>query len=93
MRVMSKGGHAKTLRRPLQHIYPLEVRQESLDGEPVGNKTSQGSEECPTGEPNSTPPHSAGTAGTTDDSSASSRPVRRAAIQARDRILGCVMDD
>ena len=25
VRVMSKKGHMKTLRRPIQHIYPLEV--------------------------------------------------------------------
>ena len=28
IRVMSKGGHPKLLRKPLQHIYPLEVRCE-----------------------------------------------------------------
>ena len=30
--VMSKRGRPKILHRPLQHIYPLEVRSESADG-------------------------------------------------------------
>ena len=33
VRVMSKR-HAKVLRRPIQHIYPLEVRSKPLDDEP-----------------------------------------------------------
>ena len=28
VKVMSKKGHIKVLRRPIQHIYPLEVRSD-----------------------------------------------------------------
>lgn len=31
VRVISKKGHPRTLRRPLQHIYPLEIRHESTE--------------------------------------------------------------
>ena len=34
VRTMSKKGHSKVLRRPIQHIYPLEVHSDPLDDEP-----------------------------------------------------------
>ena len=43
VRVISKKGHAKLLRRPVQHIYPLEVCQpRETDVE-----TATSSIECP----------------------------------------------
>ena len=41
VRVMSRRGHPKILRRPLQHIYPLEVRREPTDGNPASVETDQ----------------------------------------------------
>ena len=33
MKVVSKGGQVNVIRRPIQHIYPLEVRSRSTDEE------------------------------------------------------------
>ena len=37
-RIVSKKGHVKILRRPVQHIYPLEVRSGTQTREPAGLK-------------------------------------------------------
>ena len=84
VRVTSKQGYIKTLRRPLQHIYPLEIRCEPTDdGNVVENEqdTIAVDSDIPA------------TITTESERSSPKRPVRRAATQARDRILGCVMDD
>lgn len=90
VRVMSKKGRPKTLRRPLQHIYPLEVRYEPIDGDPAPAEATQ--DLAPDGHSDPTPPPFDTTESTPDDSM-SRRPTRRAATQARDRILGCILDD
>ena len=74
VRVMSKKGHTKILRRPIQHVYPLEVRSNPSDLSP---ECQQDSTEEPTA--------------VSED--VQRRPVRRAATQARDRVLGCLIDD
>ena len=71
VKVMSKKGYIRILRRPIQHIYPLEVRSDLPDPSPEPHQDK------------ATPATSEGVP---------SRPVRRAATQARDRILGCLMD-
>lgn len=79
VRVQSGTGHSTVLRRPIQHLYPLEVRcQEPPNlGSELPSTTLNPDEDSST-EP---PP-------------ASMRPPRRAtALQARDRILGCNMTD
>lgn len=83
VRVTSQKGQSKTLRRPLQHIYPLEVCCEPTRGE---MDTSQ--EETPDG---SDPPTS--TSVRTTESSVPRRSTRSAAAQARDRILGFAIGD
>ena len=40
VKVMSKKGYAKVLRRPIQHIYPLEVRHEIPDHEQASTSSS-----------------------------------------------------
>ena len=79
VKVMTKGGSPTTLRRPLQHIYTLEVRCETVESpanvEADHNMTG--------GEPDDP----------TTDHSASRRPVRRAATHARDRILSLAIED
>ena len=87
MRVMSRREHPKTLRRPLQHIYPLEVRCEPTDDEThsAEDVVCNGSDN-----PSLTP---MGIAEPTISSTVCRRPTRMAAIQARDRILGCAIED
>ena len=80
VKVTSRKGHVKYLRRPIQHIYPLDIRDDS-----------------PTTEVDNTPP--------TDDDDVEpdvertqpddshTRPVCRAAMQARDGIVGYLTED
>lgn len=70
VKVLSKGGQVKMIRRPIQHIYPLEVRS------PMGSTVSR----TPVPE---------------DTFVESSRPrsTRKAAMQARDRIIAAMMDN
>jgi len=84
VRVSSKGGRVRVLRRPVQHIYPLEVQSEPSDGEPTNTDPPYMQMESPC--------NSAESVGTTPDHASMCRPVRASAVQARDRILGCVTD-
>ena len=114
MRVAPGKGHAKLLRRPIQHIYPLEICSGSPDptsqvaelprsGSP--NPTSQDAELPRSGSPDPTS-QDAELAPTSDNDERGSdgediarpirtqvRPARRAANQARDRIVGCLIED
>jgi len=89
VRVMSKKGHPKTLRRPLQHIYPLEVRCEPTEGERAGVEPDQDEAPDRHDHPSLTPME---TAEPSTSSSVSRRPTRRAAAQASDRILVCAIE-
>ena len=83
VRVASGKGHARLLRRPIQHIYPLEIRSGSPD------PTSQDAELPPTSdndERGSDGEDIARPDGT------QVRPARKAANQARDRIIGCLIE-
>ena len=74
VKVVSKGGQVQFIRRPVQHIYPLEVTSHSADKEvPVEESRDV--------------PHSE------DLRPIRPRSSRRAAVQARDRIAGMMMDD
>ncbi len=74
MRVMSKKGHIKTLRRPLQHIYPLEVPSESANSESASSEAGQDrTDSVPDGSLHTDIPVSPASA------SAERRPVRKAA--------------
>ena len=85
MKVMSKNGHPKILRRPLQHIYPLEVRHEpTTDAEPGQDMTPD--------EPDQPSSTSVETVESSTSGTMSRRPTRSAAAQARDRILGCAIE-
>ena len=86
VRVASKEGHTKSLHRPLQHIYPLEVG--GGDPEPDKDVTSDKPADATTdatadGVASTVPKHLP----------VSRRPTRAAAVHARDRILGCLTDD
>lgn len=82
VKVSSKKGHTKVLRRPIQHLYPLEICPEPADGELI----------------NTTSPHDLSEHQHVKESASSSsddaqgRPIRASATQARDRILGCMID-
>ena len=80
MRVMSKGGQVKIIQRPIQHIYPLEVRSTPSESGSVTEENSHATEIDAT--------HAT-------EGSGSARPqsTRKAAMQARDRIVGIMMDD
>lgn len=86
VRVASKKGCPKTLHRPLQHVYPLEVRDDlpTGDAEPVKDVTSEQSTDANASDQMPT---------ASDNSVVVRRPKRTAAIHARDRILGCLADD
>ena len=75
VKVISKKGRARVLRRPVQHIYPLEVRSEPPDSREADPHLDSAEEvdATPDGAPR--------------------RPVRAAATHARDRILGCVVNN
>ena len=85
VRVASKKGCPKTLHRPLQHVYPLEVRDDlpTGDAEPVKDVTSEQSTDANASDQMPT---------ASDNSVVVRRPKRTAAIHARDRILGCLDD-
>ena len=78
MRVTSPKGQPKILNRPLQHIYPLEVRCEPIEGE-TGDKTHDELD------------HAAPAPKETSELSVPRRSTRNAAAQARDKILGCTI--
>ena len=65
----------KMIRRPIQHIYPLEVCNEP--SEPTVANTPSSSESAPT----------------TVTKYIRPRSTRRAAVQARDRIVAVTMDN
>lgn len=90
MRVMSKRGHPGTLRRPLQHIYSLEVHCEPTDGDTASVEPNQ---DVASGKPEMPSPTPASTTGSPGLAPVSGRPTQKAATQARDRILGCAIED
>ena len=91
VRVMSKRGHPKTLRRPLQHVYPLEISCGATDGDTHDVRPNQ---DKVSSEQNVLSPATVETTSTNDDSTVlPARPPRRAATHARDRIFGCAIAD
>ena len=87
VKVTSRTGSPKILRRPLQHIYPLEVRTDTDSGslEPNHDMDRSESDNPPLSPVNCAESHA--------DNPGSGRPVRRTAALTRDRILGCVIED
>ena len=83
--MQSKTGRATVLRRPIQHLYPLEIGCEKPEIVTTDKDTeNNGAPPNPQCEDkrscvNTETPHGG-------------RPRRSAAIEARDRILGCVTD-
>lgn len=91
VKVMSKKGCSKTIRRPLQHIFPLEVCGSLTTGNSVSSLPNQ---DVALGRPHdSAAGGSSAEMSTTSDSPVTRRPVRRAAMHAHDRILGCIAGD
>ena len=85
VRVHSKTGQSVALRRPIQHLYPLELIERPLDSQPEkATCTSSADSEI---SPNSQTEKQANA-----DTPRASRPRRLAAAEARDRILGCATD-
>ena len=89
VRVQSKTGRSTVLRRPIQHLYPLEVHSR----EKTPNTGSDLSSPPPvaTGV-NDTLPSPSMSAEVRSDSMELRPPRRSTAILARDRILGCMTD-
>lgn len=88
VRVQSKTGRTTVLRRPIQHLYPLEVgcREDPIGSQPEKLPTDvENAAPSVTQSDNQDPP-------TVIETSQGGRPRRSAAIEARDRILGCVTD-
>ena len=77
VKVSCKTGH-RLLRRPIQHIYPLEVRN-NITSKADNVPPSDGL--LPDGEEQVSP------------DTVDTRPVRRTATQARDRIVGWLIED
>ena len=93
LRVTSKTGTSKIIRRPLQHIFPLEVRSNHVDEDSITKDTDPVKDHADsTGPDIQSPLPKTGDISNTG-SPTRRRPVRRAADQARARILDCVMKD
>lgn len=75
VRVQSKSGRDVVLRRPMQHLYPLEANIQRQSTESHPEETDDGAESH---EPVKAPQNG--------------QLRRSAAVQARDRILGCMTD-
>ena len=84
--VQSKTGRATVLKRPILHLYPLEVCCQE-DSQP--EKTSEDVED---NETPSNPQSENQDPQTVIEAPQGVRPRRSAAIEARDWILGCVTD-
>ena len=82
VKVTSKKGHVKVLRQPVQHIYPLEIRDSSSSLPPDNCSTS----ETPDGDQE----HNVECI---PSDATNMHPVRRPATQARDHIVGCLIGD
>ncbi len=78
VKVISKGGQVKIIRRPVQHIYPLEVRQETqhtnVSDRPTENVVVRADRP-------------------TENVVVRARSTRKAALQAKDRITECLIED
>ena len=85
IRVISKNGRVTVLRRPVQHIYPLEVRSEPLTDGPTRHESS-GSDPTPDSEVVSNMEE------TVKPNPGRGRPKRMAACNARE-IMRVLMDD
>ncbi len=103
VKVMSKGGRIQFLRRPIQHIYPLEVRSNDndIDKQPLEVRSNdndiekqpfevRSNESDVNNEVQEVDPHS--TSSTVNSRPSRSRSSRKSAAHARDRIAGVVMD-
>lgn len=77
MKTQSKSGRPSVLRRPIQHLYPLEVDCQG------SNPPSE--VDLPDSLDTTLPD-------VTTEMPARSQPRRAAAVEARDRILGCLAD-
>ena len=76
VKVTSRSGHPSVIRRPIQHIYPMEVKSSSV---PTDNTDAVLSNDR----------HVT----LADKSPTRSLSKRRAALEARDKILGSTLDD
>ena len=88
VRVQSKTGRTTVLKRPIQHLYPLEIGHEK-DSQPEIITTDEDTEN------NGTPPIPQcedERSSVNTETPQGGRPRRSAAIEARDKILGCVTD-
>ena len=76
VKVTSRSGHPSVIRRPIQHIYPMEVKSSSV---PTDNTDAVLNNDR----------HVT----LADKSPTRSLSKRRAALEARDKILGSTLDD
>ncbi len=87
IRVISKGGQVKIIRRPVQHIYPLEVRTDpqetqhtNVSDRPTENVVVRARSTTNADRP-------------TKNVVVRARLTRKAALQAKDRITECLIED
>lgn len=94
VRVKSGRGPSSFLKRPIQRLYPLEVRYQELTQEPETNtiRDPGGSGSNPESGVDSTCEQSH-TDETANIESSTSRPRRRAAAEARDKIIARLMEN
>ncbi len=87
VRVISKGGQVKIIRRPVQHIYPLEVRTDpqetqytNVSDRPTENVVVRARSTTNADRP-------------TKNVVVRARSTQKAALQAKDRITECLIED
>ena len=86
LHVLSNKGN-KTLQRPLQHLYPLEVTSKSTEHSQGGSPADTPSVDTVRNDsPNDT-------AGTTDSENSRTRSIRTAAREAIDCLVACVLSE
>ena len=90
VRVLSKPGRPTVLKRPIQHLYPLEVG--SQQGDPTNAQPEMALTDLRDDLSTTCRQDDQGTPMDRNEMSQGRRTQRHAALEARDRILGCVTD-
>ena len=76
VKVTSRSEHPNVIGRPIQHIYPMEVRSNSV---PTDNTDAVLNDDRQVTITDKSPTHSL--------------PKRQAALEAREKMFGCTLDD
>ena len=84
VRVQTKTGRTTVLKRPIQHLYPLEGNCEKTPTDTQTDEPSSHDDDGARDPPDEEDPHV--------EAPQVGRPRRAAAIEARDKIVGCITD-